>query len=265
MAKSYGLICAKTITIREAKRNNPAYRPHGLTALGGVAQARKDLDLTAEAISIVSKVLDDINDAGDTMDVDSGSGSGTKQILEDTLAACVKCLLQCCGSTLQALSDGEKSLFPCIFVILCVNGLMKDYYSVGRTVSENELAQLRSNIHRALKHGGKQVQISSYEELRLLLNIWASKGGGEAEHLRKIHGFLATLTGELLSCEIDLSVETVRRGRAEATASFVKLCQQTGREIDAELQKSINDWRRNERSGPVRQVLDQVIGELAPE
>ncbi|KAL4776227.1 proteasome stabiliser-domain-containing protein [Aspergillus nidulans var. acristatus] len=265
MAKSYGLICAKTITIREAKRNNPAYRPHGLTALGGVAQARKDLDLTAEAISIVSKVLDDINDAGDTMDVDSGSGSGTKQILEDTLAACVKCLLQCCGSTLQALSDGEKSLFPCIFVILCVNGLMKDYYSVGRTVSENELAQLRSNIHRALKHGGKQVQISSYEELRLLLNIWASKGGGEAEHLRKIHGFLATLTGELLSCEIDLSVETVRRGRAEATASFVKLCQQTGREIDAELQKSINDWRRNERSGPVRQVLDQVIGQLAPE
>ncbi|KAL4900600.1 hypothetical protein BDW74DRAFT_161771 [Aspergillus multicolor] len=104
----------KTITIREAKRNNPAYRPHGLTALGGVAQARKDLDLTAEAISIVSKVLDDIDDdAGDPMDVDSGSGSRAKQTLENTLAACVNCLLQCFNSTLQAPSRGEKSLpFP---------------------------------------------------------------------------------------------------------------------------------------------------------
>lgn len=41
------------------------------------------------------------------MDVDSGSGSGTKQTLENTLAACVKCLLQCFSPTLQSVSKGE--------------------------------------------------------------------------------------------------------------------------------------------------------------
>ncbi|KAL4975768.1 proteasome stabiliser-domain-containing protein [Aspergillus desertorum] len=258
----------KTITIREAKRNNPAYRPHGLTALGGVAQARKGLDLTAEAISIVSKVLNDIDDAGDPMDVDSGSGSGTKQTLENTLTACVQCLLQCFSSTLQAPSEGEKSVSFLVFQPFGVNGLMKDYSSVGRTVLDDYMAQLKSNVRRALKHGGKHVQISLYEELRLLftqLSTSAAKGGSEADHLRNIHGYLATLTGELLSCEIDLSVEAIRRGRAEATASYVKLCQQTGREIDAGLRTSIGDWRKEERSGPVRQVLDQVIGQLAPE
>lgn len=110
---SFRLICIQNITIREAKRNNPAYRPHGLTALGGVAQARKDLNLTADAISIVSSVLDDLDDAGDPMDIDSGSGTGTKQTLENTLAACVKCLLQCLSPAVQAAqtpSEGEKTL-----------------------------------------------------------------------------------------------------------------------------------------------------------
>jgi proteasome component ECM29 len=65
-----------------------------------------------DAISLVSKVLDDLGDAGDPMDVDSGSGPGTKQTLEDTLAACVKCLVQCFSpvvvQAVQAATKGEK-------------------------------------------------------------------------------------------------------------------------------------------------------------
>lgn len=128
LATSFGLIFIQNITIREAKRNNPAYRPHGLTALGGVAQARKDLNLTAEAISIVSNVLDDIDDSGDPMDIDSGSGPGAKQTLENTLAACVKCLLQCLSPAVQAaqtLSEGEKTL-SLRSAIPCVGELIKE-------------------------------------------------------------------------------------------------------------------------------------------
>lgn len=128
LATSFGLIFIQNITIREAKRNNPAYRPHGLTALGGVAQARKDLNLTAEAISIVSNVLDDIDDSGDPMDIDSGSGPGVKQTLENTLAACVKCLLQCLSPAVQAaqnLSEGEKTL-SLRSAIPCVGELIKE-------------------------------------------------------------------------------------------------------------------------------------------
>ncbi|KAL3457771.1 proteasome stabiliser-domain-containing protein [Aspergillus heterothallicus] len=234
----------KTITIREAKRNNPAYRPHGLTALGGVAQACKDLDLMPEAISLVSKVLDDLGDAGDPMDVDSGSGPGAKQTLEDTLAACVKCLLQCFSPVVvQAVQAATKAL-------------------------ENYLTALKPNIGRAVRLGERQVQISLYEELRLLftrLSTWASEGeNGELNRLGEMHGLLATLAGELLSGEIDLSVEAIRRGRAEATASFVGLSKTTGREIDTELRRAVADWRKGERSGPVRQILDQVMGQLAP-
>ncbi|KAL2828660.1 proteasome stabiliser-domain-containing protein [Aspergillus cavernicola] len=236
----------KTITIREAKRNNPAYRPHGLTALGGVAQARKDLDLTPEAISIVSKLLDDLDDAGDPMDIDSDSGPGAKQTFEDTLAACVKCLLQCFSPAVQAVQASTKD----------------------RSALENYLTEVKPNIRKAIEHGGKRVQIHVYNELRLLftqLGTWASTGESEADTLREVHGLLATLAGDLLPCEIDLSVEAIRKGRAEATASYIKLCQQTGREIDPELRKTITDWRKEERSGPVRQVLDQVIGQLTPE
>ncbi|KAL2808674.1 proteasome stabiliser-domain-containing protein [Aspergillus granulosus] len=237
----------KMITIREAKRNNPAYRPHGLIALGGVAQARKDLDLMPEAISLVSKVLDDLGDAGDPMDIDSGSGPGAKQTLDDTLAACVKCLLQCFSPV----------------VVQAVQPATKDGSVLG-----TYLTALEPNLGRAVELGERKVQISLYEELRLLftqLSTWASEeGNGEVNQLGEMHGRLATLARGLLSREIDLSVEAIRRGRAEATASFVVLSKTTGREIDTELRRSIADWRKGERSGPVRQILDQVIGQLAP-
>ncbi|KAL4911673.1 hypothetical protein BDW62DRAFT_59639 [Aspergillus aurantiobrunneus] len=183
------------------------------------------------------------------MDVDSGNGPGAKETLENTLAACVKCLLQCFSSAVQAVQAPSE----------------------GRTALDGYLAELTTDTRRALKHGRKHVQISLYEEICLLfsqLTTWASKGNDEANqanHLRGIHGLLATLAKELLSYQIDFSIEAIRRGRAEATASYVKLCQQTGREVDPDLQKSIGDWRKEERSGPVRQVLDQVIGDLATE
>ena len=69
----------KAIAIREAKRNNAAYRPHGLTALGEVAQARKDLNLMPEALNIVSRVLEEVlDDDEDRMDIDAGSGQKSK-------------------------------------------------------------------------------------------------------------------------------------------------------------------------------------------
>ncbi|PYH40541.1 ECM29 family proteasome component [Aspergillus saccharolyticus JOP 1030-1] len=63
----------KTILIREAKRSNTTYRPHALVVLGRVAQAREDLELMPEIIGIVTRVLDQIEDGGDPMEVDSNS------------------------------------------------------------------------------------------------------------------------------------------------------------------------------------------------
>jgi proteasome component ECM29 len=64
------------IILREAKRNNVAYRPHALNALADFAEIRPDLDLLPDAISIVGPIVEDlINGDGDKMEIDSDHAS----------------------------------------------------------------------------------------------------------------------------------------------------------------------------------------------
>lgn len=76
MVKLLTRLCdGQAITLREAKRANATYRPHGISALGEIAQIREDVDLMPEALSIVSSVVDEaVDGAEDRMDVDEGSG-----------------------------------------------------------------------------------------------------------------------------------------------------------------------------------------------
>ncbi|PNH46325.1 hypothetical protein VD0004_g1783 [Verticillium dahliae] len=60
----------KKIALREAKRNNDAYRVHALTYLWKFAEVRDDLDLLDDIFAIVKPFLDEVNDE-DRMDVDS--------------------------------------------------------------------------------------------------------------------------------------------------------------------------------------------------
>ncbi|PYI09032.1 proteasome component [Aspergillus sclerotiicarbonarius CBS 121057] len=226
----------KTIAIREAKRNNPTYRPHALIALGGVSQARKDLDLVPDAIGIVTRVLDEAEDQGDPMDVDSSKGQKPKQTLDDTLAACVTCLLQC-------LSPAS--------------------HTSAETI-HGHLENSRPVLHRVVGHGGRNVQVTLYRQLRALfdqIGTWASDRSGEPD-LRGPQESLAALAGDMFSQEIDLSVEAIRTERAQAAVAYVELCGQTGVPLDEALQKSLKGWREDERSGPVRQILDRALANL---
>lgn len=66
---------SQAVAVREAKRNNLRYRPHALRALGGISQARDDVDFMPDALGIVSGAVDHVLDsAGDEMDIDAGSG-----------------------------------------------------------------------------------------------------------------------------------------------------------------------------------------------
>lgn len=63
------------VAIREAKRQNKAYRPHALEALGKICRSRPDLELSGTVVEIVEAVLDEIlNDDEDNekMEVDGG-------------------------------------------------------------------------------------------------------------------------------------------------------------------------------------------------
>ncbi|TPX16164.1 uncharacterized protein E0L32_004159 [Thyridium curvatum] len=64
----------RKVAVREARRNNDAYRVHAFEALWKVAAAREDLDMLDEIVEIVGPHLDELRDE-DRMDVDKKEGS----------------------------------------------------------------------------------------------------------------------------------------------------------------------------------------------
>ncbi|KAF7597423.1 proteasome component M29 [Aspergillus hancockii] len=192
-------------------------------------------DPQIDAVGIVSRALSEVDDEEDSMDIDSGSGQKNKQNLENTLVACVKCLLQCINLAFNASTEA-------------VNGYMSD---------------VKRLVHKALDHGGRNVQATLFEELRMFFGratTWASEG--DESKLRELQKPLATLAGEMFSREIDVSAEAIRGERAQAAVSYITLCQHSGLEINGEIQGWLKAWREVERSGPVQQVLDQAQSKL---
>lgn len=57
------------IVVREAKRQNAAYRPHAVKALAQVAEARRDIDMHATVMGVIKPLIDDDLES-DPMDVD---------------------------------------------------------------------------------------------------------------------------------------------------------------------------------------------------
>ncbi|KAE8319622.1 proteasome stabiliser-domain-containing protein [Aspergillus transmontanensis] len=229
----------KAIAIREAKRINPTYRPHAITAFGGIAQARQDLNLMPDAVDIVSRVLSEFDEGEDSMDIDSGSGQKNKQTREDTLVACVKCLLQCINLTCAASAEATN----------------------------NSVSDIKRLLHETLDSGGRNVQITLYEQLRMFFSrvtTGALESHDEEPKLRKLQESLAALAGEMLSRQIDVTAEAIRRERAQAAMSYIMLCRQLdiGLDIDGELCELLKSWRKGERSGPVQQALDQALARL---
>jgi proteasome component ECM29 len=60
---------AMQIAVREAKRQNAAYRPHAVKALAQIAEARRDIDMHATVMGVVKPLIDDDSES-DPMDVD---------------------------------------------------------------------------------------------------------------------------------------------------------------------------------------------------
>ncbi|RMZ81948.1 hypothetical protein DV737_g2240, partial [Chaetothyriales sp. CBS 132003] len=65
------------LIVREAKRNNPVYRPYAIQALGEFAEARLDMDLSAEIVDYLSTLVEELS-GNDDMDVDIGDATDTK-------------------------------------------------------------------------------------------------------------------------------------------------------------------------------------------
>jgi proteasome component ECM29 len=66
----------KKIAIREAKRNNEAYRPHAFTSLGEFSEARTDIDLFDEVFSIIGPTLVELTNEDKMDTTDNGKLDG---------------------------------------------------------------------------------------------------------------------------------------------------------------------------------------------
>ncbi|KAF2221530.1 armadillo-type protein [Elsinoe ampelina] len=83
------------VSIREAKRQNAAYRKHAVPSLGKVALARRDIDMSDTVYEVVlpilEEALDKIKDDADAMDVD-GQGPGKSDLHQAILTGCIKAM-----------------------------------------------------------------------------------------------------------------------------------------------------------------------------
>ncbi|KAK5003372.1 hypothetical protein LTR28_010249 [Elasticomyces elasticus] len=78
------------IIVREAKRQNPAYRQHAIRSLGSVAAARPDIDMMDVVFDIVGPVLESELEAaadGSAMQVDGGEDAMKAEQMQERFAA----------------------------------------------------------------------------------------------------------------------------------------------------------------------------------
>ncbi|KAK5796780.1 hypothetical protein VI817_006064 [Penicillium citrinum] len=228
----------KTITVREAKRTNAAYRPHGLMAMGEIALVRPD-DFLSAALTFVPDVIQEEIDEQkeDKMEIDSKGAQGKPLKEENTLAACVQCLIQC----LNPSTSGSGQVSVRMLSLTTVLG--------------EGIRQVTGPVDDGLRHGGREVVSRVYRELQGFFERvgeceWAGDGG------EGLMGPLGEMVG-LIIREGD-AVESVRKGRAEVVLKFLRMRREV-RGVPDGLDEALRGWRESERAGGVQQVLDECI------
>ena len=83
----------KKIAVREAKRNNDAYRPHAFTSLGEYSEARTDIDMFDEVYNIVAPTLEDLT-SENKMDTEEDSKPSGKSDEAATITAGISALFR---------------------------------------------------------------------------------------------------------------------------------------------------------------------------
>ncbi|KAF3481698.1 proteasome component ECM29 [Arthroderma uncinatum] len=228
----------KVIVIREAKRKNVDYRPHGLTGLGRFARNQEDLDMMNETLAVVSPILEEMVDElkSDRMDIDS-KDSRVPNIEDKTIIAGVECLYNAANPTLPPadLCDYLTQMSVVIKPVITYAGR-----SVYPTIFDG-VKGLFDRIDEKLLGGGREGEKS----VPLLLEK------GLVSKLVKEHEFLFQ--------EFDLPIESVRNKFANAVLSYTKFFEKCSMPLDSSQRSRIEQWRDAERSEPVKAVWHEIL------
>ncbi|PGH14861.1 hypothetical protein AJ80_05787 [Polytolypa hystricis UAMH7299] len=226
---------AKVIIIREAKRNNPVYRPHAIRALGRFAKSWDDMDLMPDCLDIVTQIVDQIADESeDKMDIDSGNKS-TFKLGEQTLEAAIECIFGCLNPLVPA------------------------------TALVNYVTQLIPIVKKAVANGGKAIHGTAYDGIKLLFDRSNDKMSAiqekyEGQNLKDFEAAISLVADGLLFTDIDLGIESSRSKRAQAALSLSAISEKSLGGLSVSHRGAIAGWLAAERSGQVQTILRQALG-----
>lgn len=238
----------KKIVLREAKRNNDAYRVHAFKSLWECAAAREDLEegLWTDVVGIVKSYLEEYADE-DRMDVDKDEKEGKKARDKEVLI--YKTVLNATEAVARGYSRSRMQKTP-VLVLEEVLGALKPFLenkkfdSVRREVWYSCVADLMDDAAKTSTAETKD-------------------GGSSSEAAEKAAlGYFETLDVD----QPDVGVESHRLARAKATVALVKAVRKgvfgKAEGARAEMKKRIEAAVGGERSSDVKKVVGEALAEL---
>lgn len=152
----------------------------------------------------------------------------------------------------------------------CGNPLASVHLLSLTTVLGNYMRQVIDPLDQALTHGARQVVSTVYQELQAFftrVDQWpgftkaalpaAPESAPESKAESVLAGPMRALASLLLR-ERD-AVEVVRKGRAEAIRSYLKLRPDIRGVSEVQVGESLRVWRAAERSVTVQRLLDEAL------
>ncbi|TVY45685.1 Proteasome-associated protein-like protein [Lachnellula subtilissima] len=223
----------KKIAIREAKRNNEAYRPYAITSLGEYAEARTDIDMFEEVYKIIAPMLEEATN-DDKMDTTDDNKTGDKT--EETL-----------------VTNGISAVFRAVNI---------KYLDPSPLTHLPDLLQLsKAVISSTRSTAGTRTAL--YERSKALFDGLRRRTHSQgSKHYELALGFF-----ELLEVAGGSGPETMRLKRGEAAEMIVQAFVsgvfgmfEEGRDTCKETMKAmVVEGRRIERAPGVKAVLDRVL------
>ncbi|OQO09014.1 hypothetical protein B0A48_05905 [Cryoendolithus antarcticus] len=166
------------IAVREAKRQNVAYRPHALQTVAQVSDARDDVEISKTVLEIVTSLFD-AELQGDKMDVDEDAAKASKdnEIRDNTLAAAVEAVFSSIKpdlfkpdnvriAMLAALTQTDRLSHPGVVIRKALYTSLAKLFA-GLSAEKSNPAAEDSEIVAAVKHLLFRAEGGS-EALRLL-------------------------------------------------------------------------------------------------
>lgn len=178
------------MTVREAKRQNADYRQYAIRALGQIAAARTDIDMSSAVLEIVEPIIEELTSRDyDAMEVDDAKSTANNEKLRDrTLAAGVEALQDSINLKQLQRQRASETMLTVVDLIIKANTASSSIVQIATYDALNSLfAKLDTQTVEHLT--GRERQLG--ESLIRLLYRPSNKALTEALRLKRAQTIVA--------------------------------------------------------------------------